>query len=299
MLFRSTVFDGKEGVEAQSETVWRQAERYGVPRICFINKMDKLGADFYFSFNSILERLGANAIPVQLPIGQSSTFEGIIDLLTMRAYYFSAEELGSKVEERDIPDDLMPTVKEWRHKLAEKAAELDDHLTEKYLTDAPISADEIRNALRIGTVAKKIFPVFCGSALKYVGVQLLLDGVIDYLPSPIERDEIYGTDQRDKNKKLTRSNGVDAPFSALVFKVVADQHGDLTYTRIYSGRLDKGTRVLNSNHDRREIVSRIFEMHAKDRIAREYAEAGDIVALVGLKNSITGEIGRASCRERV
>ena len=179
-----TVFDGKEGVEAQSETVWRQAERYGVPRVCFINKMDKLGADFYFSFNSILDRLGANAVAVQIPIGQSNTFQGVIDLLTMRAYFFSAEELGSKVEERDIPDDLMPQAKEWRHKLAEKAAEVDDHLVEKYLADLPISSDEIRTALRKGTVAKKLFPVFCGSALKYIGVQLLLDGVIDYLAQP-------------------------------------------------------------------------------------------------------------------
>lgn len=284
-----TVFDGKEGVEAQSETVWRQADKYSVPRICFINKMDKLGADFFFSYNSILERLGANAIPVQLPIGQSSTFEGVIDLLTLKAYYFKAEELGSTVEEREIPADMMDLVKEWRHKLAEKAAEIDDHLTEKYLTDQEISADEIRRALRVGTIARKVYPVFCGSALKYIGVQRLLNGVIDYLPNPTEVDEVQGTDPRDKQKKLTRPHDANAPFAGLVFKVVSDQHGDLTYVRLYSGRLEKGMRVLNSNNDRRENVSRIFEMHANQRIARDFCEAGDIVALVGLKNSITGD----------
>ncbi len=284
-----TVFDGKEGVEAQSETVWRQADRYDVPRLCFINKMDKLGADFFFSYNSILERLGANAIPVQLPIGQSSTFQGIIDLLTLRAYYFEAEELGSKVTEKDIPTELVPLVKEWRHKLAEKAAELDDHLTEKFLNDVELTADEIRTALRKGTIGRKIFPVFCGSALKYIGVQRLLDGVIDYLPNPTERPHVQGTEMRDKTKKLERPHDANAPFAGLVFKVVSDQHGDLTYTRLYSGKLEKGARVLNANNERREIVSRIFEMHANQRIAKEFAEAGDIVALVGLKQSITGD----------
>jgi elongation factor G len=284
-----TVFDGKEGVEAQSETVWHQAERYGVPRLCFINKMDKLGADFYFSYRTILDRLGANAIPVQIPIGAAGTFEGVIDLLTMRSYHFAAEELGSTVEEREIPAALMDEAKEWRRKLTEKAAELDDQLATKFLGDQEITADEIRAALRVGTIAKKVFPVFCGSALKYIGVQLLLDGVIDYLPNPTEKPPIEGTAPRDKNKKLTRAYNNKEPLSALVFKVVADTHGDLTYTRIYSGRLDKGSRVLNANNDRREIVSRIFEMHANERKARDYADAGDIVALVGLKNSVTGD----------
>ena len=283
------VFDGKEGVEAQSETVWRQAERYEVPRLCFINKMDKMGADFFFSYGSVLERLGAPAIPVQLPIGASNTFQGIIDLVGLKAYYFSPEELGSKVEEKPIPDDMMDLVKEWRHKLEEKAAEFDDKLTEKFLMETPLTADEIRAALRKGTIARKIHPVFCGSALKYIGVQRLLDGVIDYLPAPHEVPEVLGTDPNDKTKELTRPHNADAPFSGLVFKVVADQHGDLTYTRIYSGRINKGDRALNSNNGKREIVSRIYEMHANHRIARDFAEAGDIVALVGLKNSITGE----------
>jgi elongation factor G len=283
------VFDGKEGVEAQSETVWRQAERYGVPRICFINKMDKLGASFEYSFNSIKERLGANAIAVQIPIGEANTFQGIIDLLTMRAYYFSAEELGAKVEERDIPADLIDNAKLWHHELVERAAELDDSLTEKFIMEQEISADEIRVALRKGVISQKGVPVFCGSALKYIGVQRLLDGVIDYLPNPTEVPEIQGTDPRNKETKLSRPHDASAPFSALVFKVVSDQHGDLTYVRVYSGTLEKGSRVLNSNNGKREIVSRIFEMHAQNRIARDAIAAGNIMALVGLKNSITGD----------
>jgi elongation factor G len=284
------VFDGKEGVEAQSETVWRQADRYNVPRLCFINKMDKMGADFYFSFNTIKERLGAPAVAVQIPIGQSNTFEGIIDLVRMRAFYFSAEELGAKVEERDIPAELLDQANEWHHMLVEKAAELDDDLTEKFIEDeTSITPEEIRAAIRKGTISRAIYPVFCGSALKYIGVQRLLDGVIDYLPNPTEVPEIQGTDPRDKNAHLTRPNDPNAPFSALVFKVVSDQHGDLTYARIYSGRIEKGSRCLNPGNGKREIVSRIFEMHAKERIAKDSAEAGQIVALVGLKNSITGD----------
>ena len=283
------VFDGKEGVEAQSETVWRQADRYGVPRICFINKMDKLGADFKFSFESIRDRLGANPVAVQLPIGSGNEFEGIIDLITMKAYYFLAEELGAKVEAREIPDALKEEAEQWHHDLLEKAAELDDTLTEKFLLDEPLTSEEIRAALRKGTIEEKIYPVLCGSALKYIGVQRLIDAVIDYLPNPTEVPEIQGTDPADKTKKLNRPSDPSAPFSALVFKVVSDQHGDLTYARIYSGTLAKGSRVLNSVNGRREIVSRIFEMHAKERIAREEAVAGQIVALVGLKNSITGE----------
>ena len=186
------VFDGKEGVEAQSETVWRQADRYGVPRLCFINKMDKLGADFQFSFNSIRERLGANAVAVQIPIGHGNDFEGIVDLLTMKAYYFSAEELGAKVEERDIPDNLKEEAEKWRHTLVEKAAELDDSLTEKFILDEPLTADEIRAALRKGTIAQKVYPTLCGSALKYIGVQRMIDAVIDYLPNPTEVPEVQG-----------------------------------------------------------------------------------------------------------
>ncbi len=283
------VFDAKEGVEAQSETVWRQADRYGVPRLCFINKMDKLGADFDFSFSSLQDRLGANAVAVQIPIGQGDTFEGIVDLLAMKAYYFSAEELGAKVEEREIPDQLIDEAESWRQRLVEAVAELDDRLTDKYLNDEEISPEEIRSALRIGTVSQRAYPVFCGSALRYIGVQRLIDGVIDYLPNPMEVPEVQGSDPKDSEKALSRPHDESAPFSALVFKVVSDQHGDLTYARIYSGTLPKGSRVINANNGKRETISRIFEMHANQRIAREDAKAGEIVALVGVKHSITGE----------
>ena len=283
------VFDGKEGVEAQSETVWRQADRYQVPCVCFINKMDKLGANFEYSFNSIVERLGANAVAVQIPIGAGATFEGIIDLMEMKAYYFDEAELGSVVEQRDIPDELRDRANRWRHDLEEKAADLDETLTAKYVMEEPISADELRAALRKGTLALACVPVFCGSALKYIGVQRLVDGVIDYLPNPTEVPEVVGVDVRHRTQKMTRPHDAAAPFSALVFKVVSDQHGDLTYTRIYSGTLKRGTRVLNANTGKREAIARIYEMHAKQRIAREQATAGDIVALVGLKDSTTGD----------
>ena len=283
------VFDAKEGVEAQSETVWRQADRYDVPSVCFINKMDKLGADFAYSFRTIHERLGANAAAVQIPICAGDDFEGIIDLLTMTAYYFSAEELGARVEQRDIPPNMVDEARHWHHDLVEKAAELDDSLTELYVMDQPISPQQIAAALRLGTIQRKVHPVFCGSALKYIGVQRLLDGIIDYLPNPTEVPDVVGSDSRDHRKKITRPHDPDAPMAALVFKVVSDQHGDLTYTRIYSGTLKKGARVLNSNNGRRENISRIYEMHAKERIARESAAAGEIVALVGLKHSFTGD----------
>ncbi|MBL1218133.1 MAG: elongation factor G [Planctomycetes bacterium] len=283
------VFDGKEGVEAQSETVWRQADRYRVPRICFINKMDKLGADFDFSFKSLRERLGANAIAVQYPIGASDSFTGIIDLITMKAYYFDSQELGAIVEERPIPDDLLPTATEWREHMIEAAADLDDELAEIYLHGEDVSADEIRRALRAGTRKLECFPVFCGSALKYIGVQRLLNGVIEYLPNPLEVPEVQGVHPRKHDEKLTRPPKADAPFSALVFKVVADSHGDLTYLRIYSGTLKRGSRVMNPGNNRKENVSRIFEMHAKERVALDEAYAGNIVAVIGLKHSITGE----------
>ena len=283
------VFDGKEGVEAQSETVWRQADRYEVPCVCFINKMDKLSADFEFSFNSIHERLGANAIAVQLPIGYGNTFEGIVDLIRMKAFYFKQEELGAIVEEREIPDNMREQVTIWRHKLVEKAAELDDDLTEKFIMEEEISEAEIREVLRKGTLTKQVHPTFCGAALKNIGVQRLLDGVIDYLPNPTQVPAIKGVNPHNHEETLTRPPSEDAPFSALVFKVVSDAHGDLTYARVYSGKLNRGSRVLNANNGKKESISRIFEMHAKERIAREDAKAGEIVALVGLKNSITGE----------
>jgi len=284
------VFDGKEGVEPQSETVWRQADRYKVPRLCFVNKMDKIGANFEFCFETMKTRLGANPIAVQLPIGASETFQGVIDLVEMKAYYFDSSELGAKVEEREIPADLKDMAELWRHEMIEKAVELDDNLMEKYLNDPnSCTIDEIKAAIRKGTIARECFPVFVGSALKYIGVQRLLDGVIDYLPNPSEVPDVEGIDPDDKNNKLTRPNSEDAPFSALVFKVVSDTHGDLTYIRVYSGRLEKGSRVLNPVNGKKENVSRIFEMHAKDRDPLEFTTAGQIVAVIGIKNSYTGD----------
>ena len=283
------VFDGKEGVEAQSETVWRQADRYEVPRMCFINKMDKLGADFEFSFKTIKERLGANPIALQIPIGAGDDLKGIIDLLEMRAFFFEGDR-GETVEERDIPEDLKDDAEMWRADTVEKAAELDDDLMEAYLEDADsITIEQIKAAIRKGTIALTCNPVLCGSALKNIGVQRLINAVIEYLPNPTEVPAIEGIDPRDPENKLVRPHNEDAPFSALVFKVVNDTHGDLTYCRVYSGVLPKGSRILNPGNNKKENVSRIFEMHAKDREALEEVGAGQIVALIGLKNSFTGD----------
>src|SRR5215470_16730728 len=286
------VFDGKEGVEAQSETVWRQATKYNVPRVCFVNKMDKLGADFEFSFNSILERLGAPAVAVQIPIGQSSTFQGIIDLIRGVAIYYNLKDdkdKGKTQVEKPIPAEEKERYEKWRHTLEEKAAELDDHLTDKYLKGEPLSEQEIRTALRKGTISFKCHPVFCGSALKYVGVQRLLDGVIDYLPNPTDITEIKGHDMKNHEEEIVRKLVPDEPFCGLAFKIVSDQHGELTYVRIYSGKLEKGSRVLNSNRNKKENISRLFQMHANDRIAMDVAEAGDIVAVIGIKEALTGD----------
>lgn len=284
------VFDGKEGVEAQSETVWRQADRYGVPRLCLINKMDKLGADFDFSFGSILTRLGANGIPIQWPMGWGNDFNGIVDLMTMKAMYWSQEDDGQAIRETEIPADKLEQAEAWRHKMIEKIAELDDALTEKYLVDpSTITMEELKAALRKATIDRRAFPVLCGSALKYVGVQKILDAVIDYLPCPTERPDVEGTDARDASVRLTRPHKEDAPFSALVFKVVADVAGTLTYLRVYSGKLTKGSRVLNPGNDRRENVSRLYEMHSAHRNALDETGAGQIVAVVGLKDSFTGD----------
>jgi elongation factor G len=287
------VFDGKEGVEAQSETVWRQATKYKVPRVCFINKMDKMGADFEFSFNSIIERLGAPAVAVQIPIGQSSTFQGMIDLIRGVAIYYNLKDdkdKGKTQIEKPVPEEEKERYEKWRHDLIEKVAENDDNLMEKYLTDpATITEDEIRAALRQATIDFKLHPVFCGSALKYVGVQRLIDGVIDYLPSPMEIPPIIGHDVKDPEKTIERHSNPDEPFCGLAFKIVSDQHGDLTYVRVYSGRLLKGSRVLNSNRNKRENISRMFQMHADDRNPIDTAEAGDIVACIGVKDALTGD----------
>jgi len=286
------VFDGKEGVEAQSETVWRQATKYNVPRLCFINKMDKVGADFDFSFNSIIERLGAPAVAVQIPIGQSSTFHGVIDLIRGVAIYFNLKDdkdKGKTQIEKPVPAEEKERFEKWRHTLIEKVAETDDALAEKYVAGTELTEDEIRSGLRKATITFKANPVFCGSALKYVGVQKLLDGVIDYLPAPVDIEAIKGVDPKDGKTEMLRHPSPDEPFAGLAFKIVNDQHGDLTYVRIYSGKLARGTRVLNSTRNKKENISRMFQMHAADRIPIELAEAGDIVACIGIKDALTGD----------
>ena len=284
------VFDGKEGVEAQSETVWRQADRYGVPRMCLINKMDKLGADFDFSFKSLRTRLGANAIAIQIPIGFGNEFKGIIDLMTMKAMYWTAEDQGVNVTIKDIPADLQDTAELWRGEMVEKIAEIDDSLTEKFLTDpSTITVEELKASLRRSVIGLKCFPVLCGSALKYVGIQSVLDAVIEYLPNPTERPDVVGVDPNDPSVHMSRPHSEDAPFSALVFKVVADVAGTLTYIRVYSGKLEKGMRVLNPVNGRKENVSRLYEMHAQNRTALDATGPGQIVAVVGLKDSFTGD----------
>jgi elongation factor G len=287
------VFDAKEGVEAQSETVWRQATKYKVPRICFINKMDKVGADYEFSYQSIIDRLGAPAIPVVIPDGQADTFVGVIDLIDQVGYYpdiSNETDRGNTVVVRPIPGHMKQSAARYRAIMLEKIAELDDALMEKYLRDPDsLQPDEVRAALRRGTIAFKAHPVYCGSAYKFVGVQLLLDGVIAYLPSPLDMPPATGLNPREKDKMETRLRQPQAPFCGLAFKIVEDKFGTLTYVRIYSGTLVKGARVLNANRNKRENVSRMFQMSAQDRTPRESAEAGDIVALIGIDDANTGD----------
>jgi elongation factor G len=288
------VFDGKEGVEAQSETVWRQATKYNVPRVCFVNKMDKVGANYEFCYKTILDRLGAPAIPVVIPIGKAETFAGLIDLIRGVAIYPAKmgddKDKGRTVVEKAIPEDQMEYYEHYRAIMLEKIAELDDDLMGKYLTDPnSLQPDELRAALRKGTIAFKAHPLFCGSAYKYVGVQQLLDGVIDYLPSPLDMPPTRGVDVKDNDKVLERKRINDEPFCGLAFKIVDDQHGTLTYVRVYSGVLEKGTRVLNANKNSKENISRMFQMSANERIPRERAEAGDIVAVIGINEAATGD----------
>ncbi len=287
------VFDGKEGVEAQSETVWRQATKYKVPRVCFINKMDKVGADYDFCYQTILDRLGAPAIPVVIPDGQADTFKGIIDLIEGVAYYTKLnddKDKGNTITQAPVPEHMKEKYEHYRAIMLEKIAELDDVLMEKWLTDPEsLQPDELRAALRKGTIDFKAHPLFCGSAYKYVGVQKLLDGVIDFLPNPLDMPPATGTNPKDKEIVEIRQRQPDAPFCGLAFKIVDDKFGTLTYVRVYSGKLVKGTRVLNANKNTRENVSRMFQMHAEDRLPRDEAEAGDIVAVIGIDEANTGD----------
>ncbi|MBE3569016.1 MAG: elongation factor G [Bacillales bacterium] len=282
------VLDAQSGVEPQTETVWRQATTYGVPRIVFVNKMDKIGADFLYSVKTLHERLQANAHPVQLPIGAEDQFEAIIDLIEMKAYYY-ADDLGSSIEERKIPDDYKEQAEEYRNKLIEAVAELDEDLMMKYLEGEEITNEELKAAIRRGTVNVEFFPVFCGSAFKNKGVQLMLDGVIDYLPSPVDIPSIKGTiPNTDEEEERHASD--DEPFSALAFKVMTDPYvGKLTFFRVYSGTLNSGSYVLNSTKNKRERVGRVLQMHANHREEISTVYAGDIAAAVGLKDTGTGD----------
>jgi len=282
------LFDGVNGVEPQSETVWRQADKYNVPRICFINKMDRIGADFEMSVGTIREKLQANAVVMQYPLGSEEKHRGVIDLVRMKALAFEDSELGSRYEEVEIPSDLRAKAEEYRVKLLEAAAEQDDHLMEKYLDGKAISEQEIRSAIRKGCVSLKLFPVLCGSAFKHKGVQPLLDAVVDYLPSPLDVPPIKGKDP--KGNEVVCATRDDAPFAALAFKIMSDPFvGTLTFIRVYSGRLDAGSYVYNSVKHRRERVGRIVQMRADKRDEITECLAGDICACVGLKGATTGD----------
>lgn len=280
------VFCSVGGVQPQSETVWRQADRYKVPRIVFVNKMDRTGANFYKVYNQICERMRANAVPIQIPIGSESDFIGIVDLVRMRAYLFKDDQ-GKEVEEADIPADLQDLAEEYRVKLVEAVAETDDSLTEKYLEGEELTEDEIRVALRKGTIDGTIVPMLCGSAFKNKGVQLLLDSVIDYLPSPIDKPPIQGI--LPNGDTVLRHPSDEEPLSALAFKIMADPYGRLTFVRVYSGVLKKGSYVLNSAKGKKERVSRLIILKADDRIEVDELRAGDLGAALGLKDTFTGD----------
>jgi elongation factor G len=282
------VFDGVAGVEAQSETVWHQADRYKVPRICYINKLDRMGANFEQSFDSILDRLTPNAIQMQIPIGLEQNHEGVIDLVTQKAYYFEGK-LGENLTHNDIPADYQEQIKKKRHNLIEKIVETDDSLMEKYLEGNEPTISEIKKALRKATIANQLVPVFCGSALKNKGVQLVLDAICDYLPSPDEMPPVEGIDPKTE-KPEHRENSEAKPFAALSFKVASDPYvGQLTYFRVYSGILQKGSYVLNSRTNKKERIGRILRMHSNKREEVEEIYAGDIGAAVGLVNTTTGD----------
>jgi elongation factor G len=283
------VFDGKEGVEPQSETVWRQADKYSVPRVCFINKIDKEGADFYYALKTIWDRLTPNAVALQIPIGERGDFAGVVDLIKMKGYTF-AGEMGIEVIEGEIPAELLDKAKEWREKMVEKVSETDDALTEKFLNGEEISQDELKAAIRRATIATKLVPVFTGTALRNKGVQLVLDAVIDYLPSPLDVPAIKATDVRDETIEIEVKQQDDAPFAALAFKVATDPYvGQLTFFRVYSGVLKAGSYVLNSSKNEKERIGRILQMHANHREEISEIYAGGIGALVGMKNTTTGD----------
>ena len=280
------VFCSVGGVQPQSETVWRQADRYKVPRIVFVNKMDRMGANFYKVYGQIRDRMRANAVPIQIPLGSEENFRGIVDLVQMKAYIYN-NDTGTDIEEVEIPDEVKELAAEYRTKLIESVAETNDALTEKYLEGEELTEAEIRAALRTGTISGTIVPMLCGSAFKNKGVQLLLDAVIDYLPSPLEVPPIQGL--LPNGDTAERFADDSAPLSALAFKIMADPYGRLTFVRVYSGILKKGTYVLNSTKDKKERVSRLIVLKADDRIEVEELRAGDLGAALGLKDTFTGD----------
>ena len=285
------VFDGKEGVEPQSEQVWRQADKYNVPRICFVNKMDKVGADFYFSVRTMEERLGANVIPIQLPIGSEGDFEGIVDLVEMNAKVWRGEtKLGEKYDTIEIPAELAEIAAEYRTKLLEAVAETDETLLEKYFGGEQLSVEEIKGALRKLTISSEAYPVLCGSAFKNKGVQPMLDAVIDYLPSPLDVPPAIGHAPGKEDEEVVRNPSTDEPFSALAFKVATHPFfGKLTYVRVYSGKVDSGSQVINATKGKKERLGKLFQMHSNKENPVETASAGHIYAVIGLKDTTTGD----------
>ncbi len=283
------VFDSVAGVEPQSETVWRQADKYKVPRIAFMNKMDRAGADFFMSVQSMIDRLGANPVPIQIPIGAEEKFRGPVDLVRMKAIYFDDETLGAKYTEGDIPDELMPLARQYREKMLEALSDVDENVMEKFLGGEEVTEGEIKSALRKGTVQMKLTPVICGTAFKNKGVQMLLDTIVDYLPSPMDVPPIRGT-KPGNGSDVVRKSDPSEPFSALAFKVMTDPFvGQLTFMRVYSGVLAAGSYVYNSTKDTKERVGRLLKMHANKREEIKEVSAGDIAAAVGLKNTLTGD----------
>ena len=289
------VFDGKEGVEPQSETVWRQADKYDVPRICFVNKMDKMGADFYFTVQTIIDRLGARPLVVQLPIGAESDFLGVVDLLEMKAYVWPGDAkgdvtMGSSYEVQEIPADLVEKAEQYRAELVEAVAEASEELMEKYLEEGELTIPEIKAGIRQLVISGEAFPVLCGSAFKNRGVQPMLDAVIEYLPSPLDVPDVVGSNPSNEEEKLTRKASAEEPFAALAFKVAAHPfYGQLTYTRVYSGTAAQGQQVLNSTKGKKERIGKLFQMHSNKENPVEEITAGHIYAAIGLKDTTTGD----------
>ncbi|AGF71497.1 elongation factor G [Corynebacterium halotolerans] len=285
------VFDGKEGVEPQSEQVWRQAAKYDVPRICFVNKMDKLGADFYYTVGTIVDRLGAKPLVMQLPIGAEDDFDGVVDLISMKALMWPGKtDIGTEATVEEIPADLQERAEEYREKLLEAVAESDEELMEKYFGGEELTVEEIKTAIRKMTVASEIYPVFCGTAYKNKGIQPVLDAIVDYLPNPLDVGEVHGHKVGDESVDLTRKPSADSPFSALAFKIAVHPFfGKLTYIRVYSGRTEPGQQVMNSTKGKKERIGKIFQMHSNKENPVEEARAGNIFAVVGLKDTTTGD----------